>query len=78
MEELDNYPYTRKGKFIEPYFTPLDLSYNSDFEAAVTGLLLSGNDCNNWQVRIEFSARVWGDDQGGKLRGRSQRGFSPG
>ena len=37
-EELDNYPYSRKDKYIEPYFTPVDLSYNNPhFMAAVTG-----------------------------------------
>ena len=43
QEELDNYPYGRKDEYIEPYFTPVDLSNtNPHFTAAVTGLLLSG------------------------------------
>ena len=37
--ELDNYPYTRKAKTVDPYFTPMDLmeaDANENFEAAIT------------------------------------------
>ena len=37
-DELGNYPYMRKDRYVEPYFTPVDLSKkNTRFTAAVTG-----------------------------------------
>ena len=37
-DELGNYPYVRKDRYVEPYFTPVDLSKkNTRFTAAVTG-----------------------------------------
>ena len=36
-EELDKYPYNRRIKYVEPYFTPVDLSNsNPHFTAAIT------------------------------------------
>ena len=38
-KELDRYPYTRKSKIVDPYFTPVDMmKTNADvsFEAAIT------------------------------------------
>ena len=35
--ELDNYPYSRKAKFVDPHFTPPDIyNPNVDFKPAIT------------------------------------------